>query len=205
MAKVGEIESSEWTLGVASARRAVQPLPEPTLIGLSVSAGRQDLFEKERIMLRVTGRYSDNNERLLSKGIEWQTSDRTIAAVDAGGELIALRPGRVEVVARTERLTSAPLVLSVREARPEPVRKAAKIIEPPPPAKEAAAEQAKAKVAAYIQRAESYREQGRYAAALAELEKARAIDAANDQIRMQIEQTRRACNAEKLLGSKPDC
>jgi hypothetical protein len=202
MAKVGDIESSEWILDIASAKRAVRPLAEPTLVDLSISAGRRDLFEKEKIVLRVTGKYSDNKERFLSRGVEWQISDRTIASVDAGGELIALRPGKVEVVARAERLTSAPVVLSVKELRAVP--KAQKASEPPP-VKDIVAEQAKAKIAAYIHRAESYREQGRYAAALAELEKARAIDSGNDEIRIQIEQTKRACNAEKLLGSKPDC
>lgn len=35
--------------------------------------------------------------------------------------------------------------------------------------------------------------------------KAQTLDAANDEIRRQIEQTKRACNAEKLLGSQPNC
>jgi predicted S18 family serine protease len=66
-------------------------------------------------------------------------------------------------------------------------------------------EQTKARIAAYINRAESLREQGNYAAALAELERAKAIDNFSEEIRKEIEQTRRACNAERALGSKVDC
>jgi hypothetical protein len=76
-------------------------------------------------------------------------------------------------------------------------------VEPPPIKHQAATSQTT--IAEYLARAESFREQGNYAAALAELEKARAIDGANEEIRRQIQQTKRACNAEKILGSKPDC
>ena len=72
----------------------------------------------------------------------------------------------------------------------------AKPLEAPPPRAPAVTEQTKARIVAHINRAESYREEGKYAAALAELEKAKAMDALNEEIRKEIEQTRRACNAE---------
>jgi hypothetical protein len=52
----------------------------------------------------------------------------------------------------------------------------------------------------YLNRAKGQRVQGNYAAALAELEKARAISPGNQEILDEIEATRRACNAEKQLG-----
>ena len=58
---------------------------------------------------------------------------------------------------------------------------------------------------AFINRAKSFREQGNYDAALAELDRAKAIDALNEEVRTEIEQTRRACNAEKVLGNKANC
>ena len=201
IAKVGDVESSEWALFVADAKPGAGP--EPRLVRLSISAGRRDLFEKEKIVLRASGKYSDDSEKPLSRGIEWQISDRTIASVNANGELIALRPGNVEVAARADRLTSAPLAFNIKETQ--------RVVEPPakkvePPLKRSAVtEQGRTKIAAYIHRAESLREQGNYAAALAELEKARAVDAASEEIRKQIEQTKRACNAEKLLGVQADC
>jgi hypothetical protein len=128
-----------------------------------------------------------------------------VASVSANGELVALQPGKVEVVARAGRLTSAPLAFNVKAARRiiEPVPETVKVVEPPPIKHQAATSQTT--IAEYLARAESFREQGNYAAALAELEKARAIDGANEEIRRQIQQTKRACNAEKILGSKPDC
>jgi hypothetical protein len=205
-ARIGDVESSEWTLGVAGAKPAIQPVAAPALVGLSVSASRLDLFEKEKIALRAKGRYSDDSEKSLARGIEWQISDRTIASVNTNGELVALRPGKIEVVARADQLKSAPLAFSIKEAR--------KLVEPPKIVKAAegpavklpaVAEQTKARIAAYIHRAESLREEGNYTGALAELEKAKAIDATNEEIRKEIEQTKRACNAEKVLGNKPNC
>ena len=66
-------------------------------------------------------------------------------------------------------------------------------------------EPAKPKLAPFIARAKSLREQGQYAAALAELQKATAIDASNAEVIKEIEQTRKACAAEISLGQKIDC
>jgi hypothetical protein len=206
-AKVGDVESSDWTLGVASLNPTIRPAVAPSLVGLRISASRPDLFEKEKIALRAKGKYSDDSEKTVSRGIAWQISDRTIASVNADGELLALRPGKVEVVARADQLASNPLTLNIKE-KPRILEPAAKVLktgEPPALKDPALTEQSKASVASHISRAESFREQGNYAAALAELEKAKAIDATSEKIRQEIEQTKRACNAEKLLGSQPNC
>jgi hypothetical protein len=48
--------------------------------------------------------------------------------------------------------------------------------------------------------------QGNYAAALADLETARRIDPSSAEIAGEIDQTKRACNAERKLGRKDlDC
>jgi len=69
--------------------------------------------------------------------------------------------------------------------------------EAPPPA---GAEQLSAKISSYINRAKTFRVQGNYGAALAELAAARAVDPGSAEIRAEIEQTKRACLAEKSLG-----
>lgn len=206
-AKIDDVESSAWTLGVTSASPPLHPAAPPSLVALRIRASRHDLFEKEKIALRAQGKYSDDSEKPLSSGIEWQISDRTIASVNANGELIALRPGKVEVVAQADQLRSKPLTLNIKETRRilEPPAKVQKTAEPPPVEPPAVTEQSKARIASHVDRAESFREQGNYAAALAELEKAKAIDATSEKIRQEIEQTKRACNAEKLLGSQPNC
>lgn len=190
IARLGGVESDAWSLRVAEPAAR----PPPNLVALSVSAGRRDLFEREKIVLRATGKYSDDSRRTVAQWIEWQISDKTIASVNADGELTALRPGKVEVVARADRVTSAPLVVNVKKTAPP-----AKPQDTPDNA------QARAKIAAYLRRAETLREQGNYAAALAELEKGRAVDAGSEAIAREIEQTRRACNAEKLLGIDVEC
>jgi hypothetical protein len=206
IAKMGDVESSEWTLGVESVKPAVRPASPVKLVALYLSSSRQELVERERIALRAKARFSDSSEKYLSSGIEWQISDRTVASVNARGELVALRPGKVQVVARSDDLSSAPLALVIKEARrnvevpPKPAKAGEST-----PGKPALTEQDQARVVAHIGRAQTYREQGNYAGALAELEKARAIDAANQEIQREIDQTRRACNAEKVLGNQANC
>ena len=63
----------------------------------------------------------------------------------------------------------------------------------------------KAKLTAFLGRAGSLREQGNYSGALAELEKARSLDPSDDTVRKEIEQTKRACNAERVLGNPVNC
>lgn len=197
-ARAGD-RSAEWLIRVGRARPVAKA--EPSLVRLTIDAGRQELVQREAIVLRAVGKYSDDSEKPLDSGIEWRTSDRTVASVNADGRLMALRPGKVEVVARADRVTSAPVSFNVKEAervsppgRTEPVVKS-----------DTRAQKATAMIAAYIRRAESLREQGDYAAALAQLEKARAVAGASEEIARQIEQTRRACNAEKLLGVDVKC
>lgn len=215
IAKVGAVESSRWTLSVESPKPAPRPAVAAKLTGLQLSSSRRELVERESVELRAKGMYSDNTEKYLTSGIEWQVSDRSLASINARGELVALRPGKIRVVARSDDLSSAPLTFLIKEARRDTIEAPPRPVESPPkpvksaeplPVKPAAlSEQVRARVAAHLNRAQTYREQGNYAAALAELEKAKAIDALNEEIRKEIDQTRRACNAEKILGNKTNC
>lgn len=206
-AKIGNLESAEWTLGVESVKPEAKPARAPKLVALNVSSSKQELTESERVTLRARGKFSDNSEKTLSSGIEWEVSDRTVASVNERGELVARRPGKIKVVARSDELSSSPLTLLIKETRKnsEAPAKAAKAAEPPAVKSPAITEQAKARMAAHMDRARLFREQGNYSAALAELQKAQTIDAANEEVRKEIEQTQRACNAEKVLGNKPNC
>lgn len=56
------------------------------------------------------------------------------------------------------------------------------------------------KLREHIKIARSHRDQGNYSAALAELEKARALAPGDKDIQLQIDITRKACTAEKKLG-----
>jgi hypothetical protein len=210
----GGITSSAWTVAV----KAPEP-PAPRLMTLAVNASKKELWPREKLILRATGNYSDGAKKSLSNGVSWVSSDTSVASVKAGGELEAWRAGKTEVVARLGDVTSPPVWLVVKEA---PARTLAQpqerkgsdgvpsripsyaAVEKTSDTRSSApyvnAEQVRTKVAFYINRARDYRVRGDYGAALAELSTARAADPANAEVRAEIEQTRRACLAEKSLG-----
>jgi hypothetical protein len=214
-ARFGDLVSSAWTLAVRAEKpvvtapppleKAVTKAPPPTkLVALTVSAPRREVTAQERISLRARARYSDGNEKGLASGVEWRSSDTSIASVSSRGELLALRPGKTAVVARWSGIESLALEIVVKEAvmkpTPTPQLPIYKPAAEPPQITPAKPPVQTINIAAYINRAKSHRVQGNYAAALQELEKARAISPASQEVLDEIEATRRACNAEKRLG-----
>jgi hypothetical protein len=213
------VSSSAWTLTIKAPE--VKPLPvAPKLVALAVNAQKRELAPREKLTLRVTGSYSDGSRKSLSSGVIWASSNSVAASINAGGELEAWRAGRTEVTARWGDLTSAPLMVVVKEPppvitaepqerkspEPQPYKAADyTAVEKTPAARPVSpqpnAEQLRAKIASYISRAKDHRARGNYSAALAELATARAADPANAEVRAEIDQTRRACLAEKRLGS----
>ena len=205
-AKTGELTSAVWTINVRSpepTQRADQPT---NMVGLRILIGRNELFAKERLPIRVRAQYSDSTELTVTAGIEWQISDRAVAAVTSAGYLEALRPGTVEVIARSGGFSSSPVRLLVKEPH-TPVQAP---VQPKQGTdsgltKSTVRDQTKTTIAAYLGRAQSLREQGNYSAALAELEKARVLDPPNETVKKEIEQTKRACHAERVLGNPISC
>jgi hypothetical protein len=214
-ARYGDLVSPAWTLAVRAAERPVLPVTVPAekpvikapvatkLVALTVSPTSRELRIQERLSLRVKARYSDGNEKGVLGGVEWRSSDTSIASVDSRGELVALRPGKIAVVARWGGIESFAVDIVVKEPppskplpEPPPYRPA---FEPPQvtPAKPPVPT---INVGSYLNRAKTYRVQGNYAAALAELEKAHAINPSSQELIDEIEATQRACNAEKRLG-----
>jgi TIR domain/Bacterial Ig-like domain (group 2) len=211
-ARYGDLVSPAWTLAVRAekpvpvtvpAEKPVVKTPVATqLVALTIAAARREVKTQERLPLRVKARYSDGNEKGISSGVEWRSSDTSIASVDSRGELVALRSGKIAVVARWGGIESLALDIVVRESPMKPPPESSTYgpaIEPPQvtPAKPPVQT---INIASYINRAKGYRVQGNYAAALAELEKARAISPGSQEVFDEIEATRRACNAEKRLG-----
>ena len=212
-ARYHDLVSPAWTLAVraekpvltvtAPEEKPVTKTPVATkLVALTVSAGNREIKIQERLLLRVKAKYSDGNEKGLSSGVEWRSSDRSVATVDARGELLALRAGKIAVVARWGGIESLAVDIVVKELAgklpPEPPT-SIPVIEPPQVAPVKPSGQT-INVSSYINRAKGYRVQGNYAAALAELEKARAVNPGSQEVVDEIEATRRACNAEQRLG-----
>jgi hypothetical protein len=213
-ARYGDLASPAWTLTVR-AEKPVLPVTVPAekpviktpvetqLMALTVSPNSRELKIQERLFLRAKARYSDGNEKVISAGVEWRSTNQLIASVDSRGELVALRPGKTAVVARWGRIESSAVDIVVRESLikplPEPPAYYKPAVEPPqetpskPPVQTI-------NIGSYVNRAKSYRVQGNYAAALTELEKARAISPGSQELIDEIDATKRACNAEKRLG-----
>jgi hypothetical protein len=191
-AMLGGIVSQPLRLSVAAERP--KPPPPVQLVSLTVHAAKRQIEPRERVSLQVKGRYSDGKEDEFSQGIQWQSSDRTVGTVNPQGTVTGLKEGSVDITARRGDVVSPPLTLFIKESKLRPLV----AVETKRPDAEAAAKNERLK--GYIKSAISYREQGNYAAAFLELEKARAADPANTEAQNEMEVTRRACNAEKKLG-----
>jgi hypothetical protein len=212
-ARYHDLVSPAWTLAV-QAERPVLPVTVPAekpvvktpvatqLVALTVSPASRELKIQERLSFRVKARYSDGNEKGVSGGVEWRSSDTSIASVNSRGELLALRPGKIAVVARWGGIESLAVDIVVKESviKPSPEPPAYRPAVEPPQIMPAKPPVQTINVGPYLNRAKSYRVQGNYAAALAELEKARTIDSSSQELIDEIDATRRACNAEKRLG-----
>jgi TIR domain/Bacterial Ig-like domain (group 2) len=212
-ARYRDMVSPAWTLVVqaekpvlavtAPAEQPITKTPVATkLLALTVSAANREIKIQERLLLRVKARYSDGNEKGLSSGVEWRSSDRSVATVDSRGELLALRAGKIAVVARWGGIESLAVDIVVKESAgkppPEPPT-SIPVIEPSQVAPVKPSGQT-INVSSYINRAKGYRVQGNYSAALAELEKAHAVNPGSQEVVDEIEATKRACNAEQRLG-----
>ena len=201
--RYGGLVSPPWSLVISVAETAKPPDPVK-LVALVIAGTKTELMTKEKVSLQVKGSYSDGSEKALSSGVLWQSSDKAIASVSSSGEIQALRAGQIKVVARADGLTSSPFYFVVKEApRRTPLEAPPqKSAEASPVTLTPAKEQLRVKTVPYINRAKDYRVQGNYAAALADLEKARRIYPSSEEIASEIDQTKRACNAEKKLGRK---
>ncbi|MBM4259933.1 MAG: TIR domain-containing protein [Deltaproteobacteria bacterium] len=230
-ARHGEVVSGDWALtveapppqvvevppvakkaepAVAKAPELPVQAPEPVkLTTLSIGTARREMRPGEKLPLRVRARFSDGSEKYALSNVEWQTSDGRVAAINSRGELEALSVGRVEIRARAEGVASAPVSIRVAEA-PKPLepiqpKLPEMTLRPKEPQQYLDLESLRARVAPYLSRAKSYRAQGNYAGALGELERARALDPSNAEVRQEIDQTRKACNAERSLGYNVNC
>jgi len=219
----GGVTSSGWTLAVAAAPS--KPAPEPVLVALSVHAYKKELEPQEKIALNVTGKYSDGSEKTLSSGWVLTNNNAGVVSVSAKGEVEAWRAGNAEIIARSGNVTSAPLLLIVKEpqrkvavqprrgrrteyvpGKTSPETVVSKTPEARPMVSEPSGEQRRAKITPYISRAKNFRARGDYRSAMAELAAARAVDPASQEVGAEIEQTKRACIAERKLGNRSlDC
>jgi hypothetical protein len=220
------LSSPAWSLNVKAP--PPKPVPAPTLVALAVDADKKDILPREKIVLRAAGKFSDGSNKSVA-GVDWSSSNSAIASVSERGELEAWRAGKTAVVARSGSISSAPFWVIVKEPPPKPVvipertytpersypeeapRKAPdytaveRLPQPRPVPPPVNTEALRAKIAPHLSQARDYRVRGNYTGALASLSAARsaAIPGGVElvaEVDREIEQTRRACLAEKRLG-----
>ena len=171
---------------------ASQGLAEPKLVSLAIKGGRRELTQRERLRLRVFGKYSDGQDREIKSDVRWESITPEIATIDPKGTVLGQKEGRAELVARYGEISSEPLSLMIKPSltdKKSEVR-ASKAVHP---MKTAIVEER-------IKIARIHLDRGEYAEALNELGKARKIDPSNKDLQTAISETERACNAEKKLG-----
>jgi uncharacterized caspase-like protein len=164
-----------------SARKETTKIPRNRILSIALLTEKREIEINEVVSLRARVVYADGRATEISQGVEWITGDSKIATVDSLGKLRAQRAGRTEIAARYSGITSPALVFAVSDPKPQPAMSSS--------------------LNEHIGIARSYREQGNYDAALRELEGIRALHATNKDLILEIELTRKACRAEKQLGT----
>jgi hypothetical protein len=220
------LSSPVWSLNVKTL--PAKPAPAPSLVALAVDSDKKDILPREKILLRAAGKFSDGSNKSVA-GVDWSSSNSAIASVNGRGELEAWRAGKTAVVARSGNISSAPFWVIVKELPPKPVVIPERIYTPersypeeaprkapdytsverspqprpvPPPVN---TEALRAKIAPHISQARDYRVRGNYVGALTALSAARSAAMPGGvelvaEVDREIEQTKRACLAEKRLG-----
>jgi serine/threonine protein kinase len=170
-------------------------LAEPKLVSLAIKGSRREVTARERLRLRVTGKYSDGRDKEIQSGVRWESSAPEIAMIDSTGTIVGQREGKVELIAHYGEIASNPITVLIKspltnkksELRGTKADQSVKT----------------AMVDERIKIARAHLDRGEYAEALNELGKARKIDPGNKDLQTTIADTQRACNAEKRLG-RPD-
>jgi len=170
----------------ALAKTKSQPV---RLMALNIVSAKRDLAVNEVLSLGLRARFSDEQEKDISEGVEWKSSATNVAAVDSRGRVQPRQAGKTEITARYGGVVSAALTLTIAQGGKSG---SVKTIDSADSRKQ-------------IERARLLSEQGNYAAAIGELERALAVNPSSQEVLNEIERTKRACAAEKSLGQRTDC
>jgi hypothetical protein len=89
---------------------------------LLVRAPKTELAPGETVILKAQAHYSDGSEGEIEEGIHWMSSNPSVAAITAGGQMQAGEPGESEITARMGEMTAAGVKVSVKGPQIPPVR-----------------------------------------------------------------------------------
>jgi hypothetical protein len=81
---------------------------------LSILSDKRELQVKERSALTLKGRYSDGREDTIRAGVQWMSSDASVARVNSNGEIEALKEGKTQISATYDGVVSRIYTFSIR-------------------------------------------------------------------------------------------
>ena len=88
---------------------------------LLVRAPKTELEPGERVILKARAHYSDGSEREIEQGIYWMSSDPSVVAIVAGGQMQAGESGESEITARLGDMTAPGVKFSVKDSQTLPL------------------------------------------------------------------------------------
>ena len=113
-------EESDPKSGSSQVASLKRPEPPPAqmkrveLKELSILSDKRELQLKERSALTLRGRYSDGKEDIIRAGVQWMSSDASVARVNSNGEIEALKEGKTQISATYDGVVSGIYTLSIR-------------------------------------------------------------------------------------------
>ena len=120
-ARVGNVISPTARINIIGLSDA-QPKPQPQIISLAVESDKQRLVVKDRARLQVKARFSDGTIREIVNGVDWRSTDNSVANINARGELEALKEGKAAVTARFGGAEAEALLIEVQSKRAQTQR-----------------------------------------------------------------------------------
>jgi serine/threonine protein kinase len=88
---------------------------------LLVRAHKTELEPGERVLLKARAYYSDGSEREVDREIHWMSTNPSVAAIIANGEMQAGEPGESEISARLGDITAPGVKVSVTASQTLPL------------------------------------------------------------------------------------
>jgi hypothetical protein len=99
-----------------------------TISMLEVLADKNEIEMGDSVSLKARARAADGHVMEVVKGLEWTSSDPSIAEIDAEGKLVAKSSGTAKILARLDEIVAPAITLTVKERMSTPRQADADIV-----------------------------------------------------------------------------
>ena len=115
------VSGSVVTIGKRFYREVPSSTSSVLIRSLLVRAHKTELEPGERVLLNARAYYSDGSEREVDQEIHWMSTNPSVAAIIAHGEMQAGEPGESEISARLGDITAPGVKVSVTASQTLPL------------------------------------------------------------------------------------